>query len=210
MAVSLFDGRWSTFRGQAFPVLRDVSLAAASGAAGAAKLPPMNLRTTPLIALLFGFALAGTAAATPGEVPIGGTLREAPMQGLTGKSQLLSDFRGKPLIINIWASYCPPCLAEMGSLERLHKKYGKQFNVIGITIDDYPDRARGFLGKAKTTFPHFIDQQLILENMLGGDRIPLTLLIDPNGKIVNKIYGAQEWDGPKAVQSIHEAFKLKK
>jgi len=170
----------------------------------------MNLGTTSLIAALLCLGLSGPANATPGEVPIGGMLREAPMQGLTGKSQLLSDFRGKPLIINIWASYCPPCLAEMGSLERLHRKYSKQFNVIGITIDDYPDRARGFLDKAKTSFPHFIDQKLILENMLGGDRIPLTLLIDPTGKIVNKVYGAQEWDGPKAVQSIHEAFKLKK
>ena len=162
------------------------------------------------MSLLLCLAIAAPVLATPGEVPVGGTLREAPMQGLTGKSQLLSDFRGKPLIINVWASYCPPCLAEMGSLERLYKKYGKQFNLIGITIDDYPDRARGFLDKAKTSFPHFIDQKLILENMLGGDRIPLTLLIDANGKIVNKVYGAQEWDGPNAVQSIHEAFKLKK
>jgi thiol-disulfide isomerase/thioredoxin len=162
------------------------------------------------LACIAAFASPAPVAATPGEIPVGGTLRDAPMQGLTGKSQLLSDFRGKPLIINVWASYCPPCLAEMGSLERLHKKYGKQFNVIGITIDDYPDRARGFLEKAKTSFPHFIDQKLILENMLGSDRIPLTLLIDANGKVVNKVYGAQEWDGPNAVKSIHEAFKLKK
>jgi thiol-disulfide isomerase/thioredoxin len=167
-------------------------------------------RIPPLLACLACLASPLPALATPGEVPVGGILREAPMQGLTGKSQLLSDFRGKPLIINIWASYCPPCLAEMGSLERLHKKYGRQFKVIGVSIDDYADRAQGFLAKAKTSFPHFIDQKLLLENMLGGDRIPLTLLVDANGKIVNKIYGAQEWDGPNAVQSIHEAFKLKR
>jgi thiol-disulfide isomerase/thioredoxin len=174
------------------------------------------MRPTPFLrhflasVLILCLCITNPATATPGEVPVGGTLRDAPMQGLTGKSQVLSDFRGKPLIINVWASYCPPCLAEMGSLERLYKKYGRQFNLIGITIDDYPDRAKGFLQKAKTSFPHFIDQKLILENMLGADRIPLTLLIDANGKIVNKVYGAQEWDGPNAVQSIHEAFKLRK
>lgn len=166
-------------------------------------------RRSLLLALLLATATPAVFA-TPGEVPVGGLLREAPMQGLTGRSQLLSDFRGKPLIINVWASYCPPCLAEMGSLERLHRKYGRQFNVIGISIDDYADRAQGFLAKAKTSFPHFIDQKLILENMLGGNRIPLTILVDANGKVVDKIYGAQEWDGPNAVQAIHQAFRLKR
>lgn len=167
-------------------------------------------RPHPFILLAFLALAPSVAFATPGEVAIGEILRQAPMQGLTGKSQMLSDFRGKPLIINIWASYCPPCLAEMASLERLYKRYGKQFNMIGISIDDYPDRAKGFLAKTKTSFPHFIDHQLTLENMLGGDRIPLTLLIGANGRIVNKVYGAQEWDEPKAVKSIHEAFNLKR
>lgn len=163
-----------------------------------------------LLAAFAAFSLTPPATATPGEVPVGGILREATMNGLTGPSKKLSDYRGKPLIINIWASYCPPCLAEMASLERLNQKYGKRFNLIGISIDDYPDRAKGFLAKTKTTFPHYIDQKLTLENMLGGNRIPLTLLIDPNGKIVDKIYGAKEWDGPAAVDSIHQTLKLKK
>lgn len=139
----------------------------------------------------------------------GGVLREAPMQGLTVSGKMLSDFRGKPLIINIWASYCPPCLAEMGSLERLSKRYGKQFNVIGISIDDYPERAQGFLSKAKTTFPHFIDQKLTLENMLGGNRVPLTVLVDAQGRVLKKVFGAQEWDNKASVDLIAKAFQFK-
>ena len=149
------------------------------------------------------------AAATPGEIMAGKVLREAPMKGLSGNSRMLSDFRGKPLVINVWASHCPPCLAEMGSLERLARRYDKKFTVIGISTDDYSDRALAFLQKAKTTFPHFIDQQLALENMLGADRIPLTLLIDADGKVLQKIYGAREWDSPDAVAAIAKAFKFK-
>jgi len=148
------------------------------------------------------------ANASPGEVPIGGMLRDMPMQGLTGKSLLLSDYRGKPLVINVWASYCSPCLAEMGSLERLKQRYSKDVNVIGISIDDYPERANAFLNKANTTFPHYIDHQLKLENMLGAKTIPLTLLIDEQGRVLQKVRGAREWDSPEIVEAVGKVFKI--
>jgi len=150
-----------------------------------------------------------TANATPGEVRIGEILPDGPMQGLTGYSLMLSDYRGKPLIINVWASYCSPCLAEMGSLERLQKRYSKDFNLIGISIDDYPDRAKVFLRKAKTTFPHYIDHELKLENMLGANSIPLTVLIDAQGRVLHKVRGAREWDSPDIIEAIGKIFKIK-
>jgi thiol-disulfide isomerase/thioredoxin len=162
-----------------------------------------------LISILLCFAAVSTAmAATPGEVPEGGVLREVLMRGLTGEPRTLSSFRGKPLIINMWASYCSPCLQEMGSLERLATRYGKQFNVIGVSIDDYTDRANTFLGMVKTTFPHFIDNKLTIENMLGANRIPLTVLVDAQGRILHKVYGAKEWDSPEAVRAISQAFGI--
>jgi thiol-disulfide isomerase/thioredoxin len=166
----------------------------------------MKYRIALLLIILAGIPSFGSA--TPGEVSIGGNLRETPMQGLTGQSVLLSDYRGKPLLINVWASYCTPCLAEMGSLERLWQRYGQQFNVIGISIDDYPDRAMLFLAKAKTTFPHYIDHQLTLENMLGADRIPTTLLIDADGRVLRKVRGAQEWDSPDFIKTLGEAYHI--
>jgi thiol-disulfide isomerase/thioredoxin len=130
------------------------------------------------------------------------------MQGLTGGSQFLSQYFGKPLIINVWASYCGPCLAEMGSLERLFQRYGDRFNVIGISIDDYRERAQAFLAKADTTFPHFIDRQLMLENIMGAKTIPLTLLIDADGRVLRKVRGAQEWDSPEIVETIAMIYKF--
>ncbi|HWP10376.1 MAG TPA: TlpA disulfide reductase family protein [Ramlibacter sp.] len=155
--------------------------------------------------------LAGAAspafARTPGEVEVGAILREAPMQGLSGPSRLLSDYRGKPLIINVWASWCGPCRQEMGSLQRLSRRYGgKQFNVIGISTDDYVDRAESFLKITNTTFSNFIDTRLMLEHMLGADRLPLTLLVDAQGRVLAKFYGAKEWDSAEAVSVISKAF----
>ena len=94
----------------------------------------------------------------------------------------------------------------MGSLEVLHQNYSEQFNVIGISIDDYDDRAIGFLNKANTSFDHYIDYQLQLETMLGSNTIPLTVLVDQDGIVLQKVRGAQEWDSPENIQAILSTF----
>ena len=174
----------------------------------AGRLPRMkSILSLLLFCLVSSSSLA--LAKTPGEVEIGGTLRDIQMQGLSGPPRKLSEFRGKPLIINVWASWCGPCRQEMGSLERLSRsKLGKQLTMIGISTDDYPDAAKGFLTKSRTTFSHFIDSRLQLENMLGADRLPLTLLVDAQGKVVDKYYGAQEWDSPEALKAIAKTLRL--
>lgn len=172
-----------------------------------------SLRRTALIAAL-GMLMTGSAtliqAATPGEVRVGATLRDAQMDPLIGPSRKLSEFRGKPLVINVWASWCGPCRAEMGSLQRLSRRFGgKQMHVIGISTDDYRDRASGFLRAYNITFPNYIDHALQLENMLGADRLPLTLLVDAQGKVLAKYYGSREWDSAEALRSMEVAFKTK-
>jgi len=154
-------------------------------------------------------AAVPAAAATPGEVEIGGTLREAAMQGLSGPSRKLSEFRGKPLIINVWASWCGPCRSEMGSLERLFWRYeGRKFAMIGISTDDYREKAETFLKISPSSFSHYIDKRLELENMLGANRIPLTVLVDARGRVVGKYYGAKDWDSAEARALIGKAFGI--
>jgi thiol-disulfide isomerase/thioredoxin len=169
------------------------------------------MKAVVLFMLAWLLAMGSAASArTPGEVEVGAVLREAQMQGLAGPSRQLSEFRGKPLIINVWASWCGPCRQEMGSLQRLAGRYGgKQFNVIGISTDDYVDRAELFLKVSRTSFSNFIDSKLILEHMLGAERLPLTLLVDKQGRVLAKFYGAHEWDSPEAVAVISKAFGVK-
>lgn len=161
--------------------------------------------------LCIAAALAPASAKTPGEVAVGETLREAVMLGLNGPPRKLSDFRGKPLIINVWASWCGPCRQEMASLERLAWREGAgQFTVIGISTDDYPEAAKGFLKASNATISHFIDSKLLLENMLGATRLPLTVLVDANGRVLDKVYGAKQWDGPEALKLIARTFPVQK
>jgi len=162
-----------------------------------------------ILAGLLGIS-ATALAGTPGEVQIGGYLREATLQGFHGKTKKFSDYKGKPLLINVWASWCGPCRNEMGSLNRLARRYGgKQFNVIGISTDDDRHAAAAFIRKAGVTFENFIDSKLFLENMLGANTIPLTVLVDANGRVLEKVRGSYEWDSPEIVEAIGKVFRMK-
>lgn len=164
-----------------------------------------------MVLLVWLAAATGVASArTPGEVEVGAVLREARMQGILGPSRKLSEFRGKPLIINVWASWCGPCREEMGSLQRLARRYGgRQFNVIGVSTDDYLDRAEMFVRAHGGAFSNYIDSKLFLEHMLGAERLPLTLLVDAQGRVVAKYFGAKEWDSPQAIDVIGKALHVK-
>jgi thiol-disulfide isomerase/thioredoxin len=152
----------------------------------------------------------GALAKTPGEVEVGAYLRDAPLYGFAGDYRKLSDLRGQPLIINVWASWCGPCRAEMGSLERLARRYnGKQFNIIGISTDDDARAAAAFLASAGVSFDNYLDRKLQLEHMLGANTIPLTLLVDANGRVLQKVRGSRQWDGPEALALIGKAFGKK-
>jgi thiol-disulfide isomerase/thioredoxin len=142
---------------------------------------------------------------------VGASLREASMHGLNGPDRRLSQYRGKPLLINVWASWCGPCRAEMGSLERLAwQDQGKRFTVIGISTDDSEPAAKRYLQSANATLNHYLDRALELENMLGAERLPLTLLVDGKGRVLARYYGAREWDNADAAKWIDGALRTSK
>jgi thiol-disulfide isomerase/thioredoxin len=159
---------------------------------------------------IFLVCLALTNLAFPdsiSEVPIGGRLQDTTLQGLNGPSRRLSTFRGKPLIINVWASWCGPCREEMASLERLawlnQRPY---FAIIGISTDDYADKAKGLLKTTNATISHYIDAGLKMENMLGASKLPLTVLVAADGRVLAKVYGAKEWDQAEELRFIGDTF----
>src|SRR6185503_17280915 len=145
--------------------------------------------------------------ATPDEVAIGQPLRNAIMRGLNGPPRRLNEFRGRPLLINVWASWCGPCRAEMASLERLAwLDETRYFTIIGISTDDYLEKAQAALAESNATITHFMDTNLELETMLGASTLPLTVLIDADGRVLGRVHGAREWDSREALEYIHRTF----
>jgi hypothetical protein len=82
--------------------------------------------------------------------------------------------------------------------------------VVGISTDDYPERALALLASKKISFDNYVDERLVLENMLGANHIPLTLLVDADGRVLAKHYGAAVWDSPEAAALIAQTFRRSK
>jgi len=164
-----------------------------------------------VVLLLAAFASPSLASpvvpAAQAEVSIGGTLRDATLKGLNGPSRPLRMFRGRPLLVNVWASWCGPCRAEMASLERLAwRDRERGFAIIGISTDDDPDQALALLKSTNATISQFIDTGLTMEHMLGASRLPLTVLVDAEGRVLARIYGAREWDSAESLRLIESVF----
>lgn len=138
---------------------------------------------------------------------IGMTLPDAPLRGLRGDFHRLAETRGRPLVINVWASWCGPCRAEMASLERLSRLAPDKLKVIGVSTDDDANLAREFVARAGVSFPSYHDADQNLERRIfGAAAIPVTLVVDAQGKIVQRVVGAREWDSLQSVALIEAAL----
>lgn len=148
---------------------------------------------------------AGPAAPAP--VAIGHPLPDVKLDGLNGPSRTLSSYRGRPLIINMWASWCGPCRAEAASLERLAwSEAGSRYTIIGVSADDYRDAALKWLRHSNATVSHYIDHNLTVEHMLGASTIPLTVLVDSNGRVVARYRGVRDWASPDSIRWIENEY----
>lgn len=114
---------------------------------------------------------------------------------LQGEQKGLSDFRGKVVLLNFWASTCGPCEWEMPSLDALYKRYqGQGFVVVGISVGEVPMMVTKFLQRVSINFPILLDEDLSISDRYGTYRIPESYLIDRNGMLVEKISGAFNWN----------------
>lgn len=164
------------------------------------------LLATPVVAMAAG--APSPSAAPPPPVAVGSLLPDAVMAGLNGPHRKLSSYRGRPLIINVWASWCAPCRAEAASLERLAwSAVGSKYDVIGISTDDDRNEALRWLKFSNATLNHYIDSPpWRLEHMLGASSIPVTVLVDANGRVVARFRGAREWDTAESIRLIEQSY----
>lgn len=162
-------------------------------------------------ALAFGLAII-LAFALPsyrqGEASLAGTrARDFPLD-LSGKPVHLSDFKGKVVVLNFWATWCPPCKEETPSLNNL-QKYIESRNgiVLGVAADEDPRAYQRFLRDEGVIFPTYRDpatknNSSPIALSYGTSIIPETYVIDRHGKIARKLIGFQQWDSPAMLAYI--------
>jgi len=120
---------------------------------------------------------------------------------LDGKKAKLSDYRGKVVFMNFWATWCGPCIAEMPNINSLYKKLEKEEGIafLMVSFDVDPAKAKKFISKKSYNFPVFSrpDPEKPFPSPFDSDVIPVTFIISPEGKIAQRIEGMAEYDNDK-------------
>ena len=157
-----------------------------------------------ILALLILFSVSATAQVKEGENAPNFTLKN-----LDGKEISLNQFRGKHVLINFWATWCGPCKIEMPSLEALYERFkDRNFVLLAISNDMFgANIVKPFVKTHKINFPVLLDQRLKVSNAFGVVSLPTTFMIDPQGKIIGALFGAEDWATPSNILYFENLLK---
>src|SRR6202451_4716223 len=144
--------------------------------------------------LVFGFKLARRSKqeAAIGNIQMkSGVAPDFALQSLDGKTVRLSDFRGKPVVLNFWATWCGPCKIEMPWFVDFQKQYGAQgLQIVGVAMDDASkEDISKFAKDMGVNYPILIDKESVGDQYGGVPALPETFLIGRDGKLMDKIIG---------------------
>lgn len=122
----------------------------------------------------------------------------------SGHPRSIADYRGKVLLVNIWATWCEPCRVEMPAIERLHHLVrDTTFRIVSVSIDkEDSSGVTAFARSYGLTFPILQNQSGDIQDIYQTTGVPESFVIDRNGIIVKKVIGAAQWDGPVNVDLI--------
>lgn len=128
---------------------------------------------------------------------------------LNGNLISLSDFKGNVIIVNVWATWCPPCVYEMPSMEKLYQEFkGDDFEILAISIDTLGIKAvTPFMKKYKLTFPALIDTEGEIKTLYKATGIPESFIIDKEGILIKKIIGARNWASPQVFRFFRDLIQ---
>jgi cytochrome c biogenesis protein CcmG/thiol:disulfide interchange protein DsbE len=147
------------------------------------------------VAALFVFAMP---TYRQGEPSIAGRTAPDFALELDGKPTRLQDLRGKVIVLDFWASWCPPCVEETPALIALHRDISQRGGmVLGISLDDDPSAYEKFLKDHNVNFPTYLDKSQTIPTTYGTSMYPEAYIIGRDGRIVRKVVGPQNWTGPE-------------
>lgn len=120
-----------------------------------------------------------------------------------GKTIALNDLKGKVVFINFWATWCPPCITEMPSINELKAKFNGNENIVFlmVDVDGKHKKAQAFMDKRKFDLPVYVPHSEIPKEYLGG-AIPTTIILDKNGAIAARIEGGRDYSAPEILNGL--------
>jgi thiol-disulfide isomerase/thioredoxin len=171
-------------------------------------------RLLSLLILGLGATLAYGCSKTERAEPVARVVEQSPAPDITvhsleNRPRTLSELRGKVVLLNFWATWCPPCRQEIPSMMRLNSAMsGKPFEMIAVSVDEGGKAAvEAFFQSSGLRLPAYIDPDGRASKAYGTTGVPESFIIDKNGVVVKKVIGAMSWDRPDVVSYLESLMK---
>lgn len=159
-------------------------------------------RAAPLFAFLLTF-LAGVAGAAELKVMPGKPAQFLSLPALNGGIVDLAQLRGRVVLVNFWAVWCPPCRKEMPSMARLGEKLkDRPFTLLGVNVGETPEEIREFLRQVPVGFPILLDADGSRLKPWQVFAFPTSYVVDKQGRVRLGLFGSIEWDAPEVVTKL--------
>lgn len=155
---------------------------------------------------------AETATAEPATITVGADMRDFTARRLDGTPFEWAEMRGRPVLINLWATWCGPCRAEIPELQQLYEAHQAEgFAVLGVSVDDpsVVETIPGFLAEYGVTYPNVHDAEENVADMFDAYALPTSALIDRSGKVVWAKIGIIRFDDPDLKKALAAALQQK-
>jgi peroxiredoxin len=157
-----------------------------------------------LVALGAGTALLSRTKSTgPKIIAAGDQAPEFRLRSIDGKTVSLADHRGKVVLVHFWATWCPPCVEEIPTLERFSQQiFGTDIEVLAISVDDSADVLKTFLDKNRVHFPVLLDPGRATAGSYGTLKFPETYIVGRDGVVRYKVIGPKDWSVRENVETV--------
>lgn len=136
-------------------------------------------------------------------VVVGDTAPDFSIMADNGRTVTTTNFGGKLLVLNFWATWCPPCIEELPSLNEFHRRFSNSgVVVLGISIDKDEKAYRDFLARARVSFLTARDSENKINVEYGTYKVPETYIIDSSGKVLRKIISNTDWMSERMIRDV--------
>ncbi len=159
--------------------------------------------------ILFSLKQKDSTVTPTGPIQVGLPAPNFTFPDLNGQKVSLFDHRGKVVLVNVWATWCPPCRDEMPSMQKLYERFkGKNFEILAVSIDfKGRDIVAPFMQELNLTFPALLDPNGSMKRLYGITGVPESFIIDKDGIVVEKIIGPLDWATPEVFRFFNDLIQ---
>ena len=163
-----------------------------------------------LLVFVYGFLTREPADSGDTAPRLGKSLADFTLPDLQGRSVQLSALRGKVVFINVWATWCPPCVEEMPTIQQLYDHlHERGLEVLAVSLDALGAQVvEPFMQSRRLTFPTLLDPKNLVQRLYRTTGVPESFIVDKRGILVDKVIGPRDWAHPQLMAQFERLLAM--